>query len=252
MQRFLIVLCGALFVCVSALAQSPMSGFPPGTFQSRAPLDAAPAGSSLTFTATDVATAWQTGITPPATFTNMAAGSASSDRILVAVIAVEGNALNGIISAVTIGGVVATKNSFIDSGAAGQGVYIYSAPVPTGTTATVIIACTGFPSGIGVALGKITGSATTAFSAQNTVGPSAVADPHSITTTVPANGVGIVGVNVDRALTPSWTNATGDANITEVGGGALALLMAHTANNSPSFTGANGFSLAIVAATYAP
>jgi len=168
------------------------------------------------------------------------------------VITVDGNASNGVISAVTIGGNSATKAVGIDPGAAGQGDYIYYLKVTTGTTANIVISCNGFPGGIGIAVGTITGSATTTFSASNTVGPSAVADPHSLTTTVPSNGIGIVGVIVDRATTPTWTGATGDANITEVGGNAMALLMAHTTNNSPSFTGANNFNLTMVAATFGP
>jgi hypothetical protein len=62
----------------------------------------------------------------------------------------------------------------------------------------------------------------------------------------------VVGVIVDRAITPTWTNATGDANITEPSGNLEAILMAHTTNNSPSFTGANNFSLEMVAATFGP
>lgn len=235
-------------------SQAQFNNFPPGTFNSRAALNPAGGGGggTLTYTATAVATAWQTSVSPPATFTAVAIGTASSDRIVVVSITVDGNASNGVISGVTIGGSGAAKAVGIDPTVAGQGVYIYSLLVTSGTTANIVISCSGFPSGIGISVGNIKGSATATVNATNSVGPSTVADPHSLTTVVPANGVGVVAAIIDRAITPSWTNATGDANISEVSAGAMSLQQAHTTNNTPSFTGANNFQLAMVAATWGP
>lgn len=203
---------------------------------------------ALVFTSTATSTAWATSVTPPLTFTAMSIGTASADRVVIATIGVDGNATNGVISGVTIGGVTATKRSFVDANANGFGTYIYEAAVPTGTTANVVISCNGFPSGIACALGIITGGAS--FSAQTTAAYAAVADPHGLTTTVPANGVGIFLTLVDRTTTPSYTNATGYANIDHSGNSASDLLAASTTNNSPSFTGANFFGLQKVAATW--
>jgi hypothetical protein len=209
-------------------------------------------GGTLTFTPTATATAWQTSISPPATFSSVSIGTASSDRVVVVVISVDGNATNGVISGVSIGGSTATQAAKLDPTGTIKGVYIYYLKVTTGTTANIVISCSGFPSGIGIAVGIITGSATTALGTPATSDQwtTPQADPHSITATVPTNGVGVVAVTVDRAITPVWINATADAHTNEGAGNALDLLMAHTTNNSPSFTGANNFGVLMASAPF--
>lgn len=228
----------------SSSAQVPMTGAGKG-----AP---ASGGGPLVFTATDVSQPWQSSsIALPVTF-SANIGTASSDRRVIVVIAVDGSLTQGVLSAVTINGVNANKDVGIDPNS--QGIYIYSALVTSGSGAqSIVINGSGaFPNGVGIAVGTITGSATSSLSATNSVGLSNLPDPHSLTTVVPTNGVGIVGVCTDRAFTPVWTNATGDANLTEPNHNTMSLQMAHTTNNSPSFTGANNFGVAMVAATYAP
>jgi hypothetical protein len=75
------------------------------------------------------------------------------------VIAVDGTATNGVVSGVTIGGSAATQAVKIDPTATVKGVYIYYLKVTTGTTANIVVSCSGFPGGIGIAVGAITGSA---------------------------------------------------------------------------------------------
>jgi hypothetical protein len=211
-------------------------------------------GSALTFTPTATTVAWSVAPSPPVTFSAVSIGTASSDRIVVAVLAVDGNATNGVISGITIGGTSATQAAKLDPTATIKGIYIYYLKVTSGTTANIVVSCSGFPGGIGLAVGIITGSATTSLgtSATSDQWTSPQSDPHSITATIPTNGVGVVGVTIDRATTPTWTNATGDANTTEPSGNTEAMLMAHTTNNSPSFTGANSFAMVLASAPFGP
>jgi hypothetical protein len=99
----------------------------------------------------------------------------------------------------------------------------------------------------------ITGSATAAVSANNKVTYASSADPHATaSTTVPTNGVAVVAAIVDRAVTPSWSNATADVNFHETTGNTVSLLMAHGTANNPSFTGANAFTVGMAMTTFGP
>jgi hypothetical protein len=205
-------------------------------------------GGALTFTVTDVAQAWQAA-SDPITWTGVAIGTATSDRIVV--VTVSGDAANDL-SSVTVGGISATRAVGTTMTGFADGTQIWFASVPTGTTATIVVAAGSFINEIAIAVGIITGSATTAVSATQTVAIATIADPHLITATVPTNGVALISVLVDRATTPSWTNATGDANIQQVGGNSFCHLMAHGISSTPSFTGADNFSLTMAMATFGP
>lgn len=211
-------------------------------------------GGPLTFTPTATAVAWQVGPTSPVSF-SANIGTASADRFVVVVANTDAGSVNGVVTAVTINGVNAT----LAVGAAPAdgvtpGTYIWYALVTLGSgSQTISVSTVGtFPAGVGIAVGTITGSATATISATNTVAGAATADPHSITAVVPANGVAVIGVATDRLLTPTWTNATGDASTHEVGANAYGLLMAHGTANSPSFTGANNFGVGMAMATFKP
>lgn len=215
---------------------------------------AAGSGTSLTFTATDVSQVFQTG-SGTLTWTGVNIGTASSDRIVVVAVSGEGNAGTSI--SVTIGGVTATRAIGINLLRNMGGTEIWYLPITSGTTATIVVTADGgatFMSEAGIAVGKITGSATATVSAVNTADTwaSAVADPHSISAAVPANGVGIISAVIDRNVTATWSGATGDATINQVGGNARALLMAHGISSAPSFTGANNFSTVLTMVTFGP
>jgi hypothetical protein len=201
-----------------------------------APAPGGGGGGSLTLTGTDVATAWLTGISPPAVFTSMAAGAASSGRILAAIIAVDGNTTNGVVSACTIGGVAGAQRA--------------GTPPVSGTGHG--ISCNGFPSGMAVMLVAVTGSATAAFSAGTQAAYNTGADPRSLTNTVPSNGVGVFAYVMDRDTTPTWSSATGLGSINHAGSNACDLIAAWTTSNTPSFTGANGFGGAGAIVSWAP
>lgn len=214
---------------------------------------------ALAFTATATSVPWSLAVTPPAVFNSVSIGAASSDRIVVVCIGVDGDAGDGVVSGVTIdsgGGPVAMTQAVGQDPTSGSfpvfdaGQYIFYKLVTSGTTANISVACSGFPSGLGISVGIITGDAAAAVSATQVVAAAATADPHAITASVPANGVGIVAATVDRAFTPSWTNATGDTNNNEGGGNDHALLMAHGTSSSPSFTGANNFGVGMVMGTF--
>ena len=159
------------------------------------------------FAATEVAapaTASPAGTPATYTFTALAAGTADSTRILVALI----DGWNGgaaISSAVTIGGVSATKAAGCD--AFTQSVWY--AAVPTGTTADVVVAHPGGIINVTVKLWRVVGSQAAPTQAINTAfnftSPST-----SIAVTVPAGGASIVQMWADATgRTVGWTGATG-------------------------------------------
>jgi hypothetical protein len=75
------------------------------------------------------------------TFSNVAIGSATSDRAVIVTIGVAAGTASGVtFGAMTIGGVTATKHGSTADGFTGApGMAVYSASVPSGTTATIVI-----------------------------------------------------------------------------------------------------------------
>lgn len=213
-----------------------------------------PPPTPLTFTPTATAVAWQVGPTSPTLFTSTNIGTPSADRIVVVVANADASTANGVVTGVVINGVNATLAVGVPpANGTTPSTYIWYALVTAGSSVTIEVDTAGaFPSGVGIAVGTITGSATATISATNTVAGAATADPHSITAVVPANGVAVVGVATDRLITATWTSATGDASTHEVGANGFGLLMAHGTANSPSFTGANGFGVGMAMATFKP
>ncbi len=84
-------------------------------------------------------------------FTTVAIGAASSDRRVVVACAYRGG---GPITGVTIGGVSAALDVAQSTANSAE---IWSAIVPTGTTATVAIALTGAGSGMGIGVWRVVG-----------------------------------------------------------------------------------------------
>ena len=138
-----------------------------------------------------------------ATFSGRAIGAASTDRIVV--IGVTCNAGEPITSA-TIGGISASE--VVAGDAAGGTAYaaLWQAPVPTGTTADIVVNFTGtsFRTGLGV---------WAIYSASSTVTDtgSSTADPSTDTLNISAGGVAIGMANASGGGTLStytWTGLT--------------------------------------------
>lgn len=217
---------------------------------------AASGGGSLTFTKSITTPVWQNAGSPPLTFA-VDIGTASSDRIVVVAVYVDSTNALCAVSGVTANGTALTKdaNSF-DPAASSTGLYIfYTAPgaVSGSGSQNIVVSQGSFPQGVVVACGIITGSATAARSTSTAVPDGVTADPHSVTAVIPANGVGVVAVLVDRATTPSWTGvSSSDFNVTDPGPNFRAAILAHGTSNTVSFTGANNFETGMLMTTFGP
>lgn len=114
------------------------------------------------------------------------------------------------ISSVTIGGISATKLAEQDIATTGDGVAFWGATVPTGTSGTVVVTCTGAGAGTGargdIAVYAATVASTSPFStntAQVTGGTSSI----SATISCQAGGfvLGVVCGNSTGGRTYTWT-----------------------------------------------
>ena len=120
-------------------------------------------------------------------------------------------------SAVTIAGITATMapGAFVESGGAMQGSVWY-APVPTGTTATVVVTWPVVPGGTQIFVYRIITHGPNPTTAATAAGP-ANAEAAPISYTVPTAGASLAAyfqrdsAGSDGAVT--WTNATADLNI---------------------------------------
>jgi hypothetical protein len=169
-------------------------------------------GGGITFTPTDAQTA-----TPgfgAGTFTANI-GTPSVDRIVI--VSYQGNSgssiptLNGTAMNVAAGDSVATYNNAL-----------YYASVPTGTTAT--IGYGGGMSAVSIAVGILTGQSGGASATP--VNP-VTGSPPSVTMTIPAGGVGIIGAGAYYAgASPvfTWTGTTSSSGDEATGNATGALL----------------------------
>lgn len=154
----------------------------------------------------------------PITYAAMAFGTASANRILIAIFANRSNA-TGTPSSVTIGGITATAISGAAAVLSGNiESYAYYAAVPTGTSGDVVVTYAGASLRSGCAVYSIIGGAS---SPNGSTSNSTAATSLSTTLTVPSGGASI-HIAMDRpaatGTTISWTNSTGDFTTVSVGG----------------------------------
>lgn len=208
------------------------------------PAASAPAGVTWTFTDTPANQNIGFG-SVTATFTGVAFGTATSDRIAVVGIGFDQDLDVG---GVVIGGVTATQANAADRGCA-----IYYAALPSGTTGDVVVTTALGPwNKIGICAGAFTGATATPTSTDATA-YGFNADPHAVSLTVPSNGLGLAAAWFDNATgTPSWANATADAaNQSQ----SISVLLAHTTTSgaqSPQVSGFNFIGGVIVGAAWGP
>lgn len=205
-----------------ASAQSPISAFPPGTFQSRAPLDAAAGGGSpvLVFQAAPAAVAPAASST---TFTSVAIGTASASRVVIVVV----NTESFVVTSLTVGGVGATKA--VEESTLISGLQTWYATVASGTTANIVLNASGSMTGAAIIVFSATGitaAPTQTKTAINNTGTSPTALP---TITVPATGFAVAAnTSAATATGITWSNATQDATTDMISGTHFSA--AHTAS----------------------
>ena len=171
-----------------------------------------------------------------ATFSNVAIGSAASDRIVVVGVG-NSNTTFSPVTSVTIGGVSASSVGNHSAFAS-----IWWALVPTGTTATIVVSSSDTFELLGIQVAAMTGAATSGPTGSSFVGLSYQPDPYAITGVVPAGGIGIVYVSAGSpaGVTPVWTNAIGDSSSSSQSGNTEQCILAHTVasgSQTPSLSG---------------
>jgi hypothetical protein len=170
-------------------------------------------GGPLVFTITDSDFVAGTPA-PPVTFTAVAIGAASADRIVCVSLAWLGTSSPSMdITTVTIGGVTATQAVYLRSSARANAVYY--AVVPTGTTANIVVSgyTNGFVESIVANVGIMTGSVGASVASTNTASGYPTGGAQAIT--VPTNGMCVIAGYADSNGTPNtsiaYTNATGQS-----------------------------------------
>lgn len=146
------------------------------------------------------------------TFTSQAIGTAASDRDVIVLVKLSGDVAASI-SGVTIGGVSATVISYNGGSSGASKAAIAIAPVPTGTTATVVVSLSGgqgFECGIGVYTANNIN--LTAYDSGHAAGVGTNPAPN-VSINIPSSGftIGVVGTQNDNSISGiSWTNLTRD------------------------------------------
>lgn len=248
-RRVIWALCLALTL-FPASAQSPIAGFPPGTFQSRAALDASAGTSPATYTAvygdsqafgfgagpyTSPSQTWGAGVAVVSVFS----GNQNTD-LTVTIKSV---------SATQIGGYSGT----------GHRCSLWQATVTSGS-GTVVVNTAGVFDGVATAGGVVTTTTSTPSASQLNDMAVAAEPQNVVTVTVPASGAGVFfagGTFGSSASLPyTWTNATRDS-VTEsfIGAGTSSSVTggsSHTTtpgSTTPGVSTANGtFNFAGIAA----
>lgn len=151
------------------------------------------------------------------TFSGLSFGTAAANRVLIVVL-LEGKSdspTNGVATGVTIGGVAATKVVGNSSGEVNGS--IWQAPVPSGTSGSVVVTCFDNRNTVAVILYSVkTNTQAATNSGSSTTGA-------AIAATVPTGGYAVVGYIMDHesdttggSIAP--TNYTEDYDTVQTGG----------------------------------
>lgn len=231
-------LLAALLPATAVAQQSTLPGFPPGTFQSRPPLDPAPGGGVFaSYTQTDNPPAQPTPGSTTVTFSSVNIGTAASNRVVVLVF----SSTSVVASTATVGGISLTKQ--VEESSIASGLQIWSGTVPTGTTANAVFTFASNPTDCVVIVGSFNSGASTTPVTQTATNASATSQ--SLNITIPSGGFAVMGTyNQQPTQTPTWTNMTasgGDAIRTTTTGDTLYTAHSTTAGSptalSVSLTG---------------
>lgn len=197
------------FFATLASAQSPIRGFPPGTFQSRAPIDASGGGASfsLVYSSTGNSSASTTTIS----YGTLAYASGAT-RIVVGV----SGYLNGAVSSVSVGGnaLAPIAGAAVTVGGVYSDVWQSTAPL-SGSSGAVSVTYASAPNYVtSVALYSLT-TTTPASSAQQSTFHTSSAAALAVSINIPTGGGALAITNnagPGSGNTVTFTNATIDIN----------------------------------------
>ncbi len=145
-------------------------------------------------------------------------GTAAADRV-VFVAAHWGGVFDTALSSATIGGIAATINIAVSGdGGTNRMVAIFSAAVPTGTTATIALTMSGSTNRMHIEVYAVTGFSSVGDAQSSTPGAAGTAD-QTLTLTVTDGGGAIAArtINDSTTGTNAWSGVTEDSDgITEI------------------------------------
>lgn len=133
-------------------------------------------------------------------------GAAASNRYLIACATTRGSATSATVDTLTIGGVTATQvvEATVNNSGAYNGVAIYIAAVPTGTSGDVVVTYNNSQLRGGCGLYRVTGLSSS--TAHDTASDNGASSPLSDTINVLAGGF-VIGVATGEAAT-TWAGVT--------------------------------------------
>ena len=170
-----------------------------------------------------------------ATFTGVSIGTPAATRIVVVGVA------NDVATAPTAS--VSVNGTNLTSAVSAGRSSIWYGIVSSASTATVVVTCSPNTFAlIGIQVGALTG-VQTAPSATGTTAWGFLADPHSVTSTVPVGGIGVAMVLAENSTgVPAWTGAVGDSySVTSTGNQTLAALAHTTSTGAVTMSMGGGF-----------
>lgn len=140
------------------------------------------------------------------TSTASALGTASSDRVVIVALASGTSGANANFSAVTVGGVSATRIVNTTGGGSTRLLEMWFALVPSGSTGDIVVTASSTVQRLALDWWTITGTTQTTYAARNAANVEVNTNGGSISSTaltVPTGGVGIVAVRVNNTALPT-------------------------------------------------
>lgn len=250
MIRWIISALGYLLLTCAALAQiGQIPSWPPHQFT-------ASGGGSATLAFQAFATENLAGST--GTYAAVNFGTAAANRVIaiVAICRTTSTTVANTVSSATIGGIAASPvssaaASLINSGS----IDVWYASVPSGTSGTIVVNWSGATNRSAVYVYSIL-TATPTPSAGNATSNIAVTSVGPTSITIPANGVGLVGLySQQTGNTQSFTNASLDSSNAMAGAAQATASGTITGTGSVAVTGTSsptGNAMAMSLAAWGP
>ena len=191
------------------------------------------------------------------TFSSVAIGAASSNRIVIVNVCANHSASNSVTCTIDYGSGATSATLAVANSSSGTGPIdaIFYLAAPTGTTATIVLTATGTTPTfgyVGITVGALTGvTATPTSTATQDSGYNA--DPQVTTSalTVPATGFGLV-VGGGGGGPPTWNVGTQDYYTTSAGLVMTSGYISASGSQTPSISGFSYAFFGMVAATWGP
>lgn len=248
-MRLKLAIAAFLFLCGTIVSLNAQVGPIPGM----GPLPFPPCLQQLSYVGGNSISSAATTIT----FTSQAIGTAASSRLVVVAINWLAGATGRSLTGVTFGGSSANSVVTAINGTLGGDSLVealYSLPVPTGTTSTIVLTFSTGGSGANIDVFSLYNlNSQTAFNTASTSSASAAA--LTVTPQVPVCGILVANATFSNASTFSWTGANLNSNLTAAGflqnsSASISNLSAQTARTITATNSGSAALIALAAATW--